>query len=154
MIHRTDIEYIVHEDNATNWFGNIVEIKGGVNYFLKNSNHNGLCMFNNTLYDISKYDCIIKPEYHMLIDKIIHYESINTTYMERYFNIETNDKRLENEGSIRCYVSLQKSKNRLKYLNTYDFTDKNTFWKVITARANGMIYLYMNTLICLKKIFN
>lgn len=34
-------------------------------------------------------------------------------------------------------ISLQKSKDRCKYIDTYDFNKNNTFWKVITARANG-----------------
>ena len=35
MMKRKDIVFIKHEDDATKWFGNNVDIKGGVNYFLK-----------------------------------------------------------------------------------------------------------------------
>ena len=57
--------------------------------------------------------------------------------MGRCFGIETNDKRFKNNGKIKCYVSLKQSKDRCKYIDTYEFNEKNTFWKVITARANG-----------------
>jgi hypothetical protein len=137
MIKRKDIVYIQHEDDATKWFGNKVDIEGGVNYFLKDASYEGLCLFNGVPYNLSKYDCIVKPKYHKLIDIIKNMESINKLYMGRYFGIETNDKRFTDNGKIKCFVSLQKSKDRCKYISTYDFDDKNTFWKVITAEANG-----------------
>lgn len=92
-------------------------------------------MFNNISYDLSKYDCIIKPKYHKIIDIVSNMDSINKIYMGRYFGIETNDKRFKNNGKIKCYVSTLKSKDRFKYIDSYDFDENNTFWKVITARA-------------------
>ena len=35
MLQRTDIIYIKHFDDASKIFGNSVDIKGGVNYFIK-----------------------------------------------------------------------------------------------------------------------
>ena len=55
--------------------------------------------------------------------------------MGRYFGIETNDKRLKVTGKVKCYVSVKKSADRIMYLDKYDFTEENTFWKVITAEA-------------------
>jgi site-specific DNA-methyltransferase (adenine-specific) len=137
MMKRKDIVLIHHEDNAKKWFGNSIIIEGGVNYFMKNNTHNGECKFNGVLYDLSKYDCVIKPKYHKIIDLVKNKESINSLYMGRYFGIETNDKRFIENGSVKCYVSLQKSKDRCKYLENFDVTDKNRFWKVITTEANG-----------------
>lgn len=135
MMNRKDIVFIQHEDDATKWFGNNVEIKGGVNYFLKDASYNGLCLFNGVQYDLSKYDCLIKPKYHKIIDIVMNMESINKLYMGRYFGVETNDKRFKDNGKIKCYVSTLKSKDRCKYIDNYDFNEKNTFWKVITSRA-------------------
>ena len=132
---RKDIVFIKHEDDAKKWFGNNVEIKGGVNYFLKDSLYNGLCLFNDEPYDLSMYDCVIKPKYHNIIAKVTNMESINKLYMGRYFGVETNDKRFKDNGKIKCYVSTLKSKDRCKYIDNYDFNEKNTFWKVITTRA-------------------
>jgi site-specific DNA-methyltransferase (adenine-specific) len=135
MKQRKDIVFIRHEDNATKWFGNNVEIKGGVNYFLKDTSYNGLCLFNDNLYNLSIYDCIIKPKYHKIIDMVLNMESINKLYMGRYFGVETNDKRFKDNGKIKCYVSTLKSKDRCKYIDDYTFNETNTFWKVITPRA-------------------
>lgn len=135
MTKRKDIVFIKHEDDATKWFGNGVDIKGGVNYFLKDSAYNGLCSFNGIPYDLSKYDCVIKPKYHKIIDIVMTMESINKLYMGRCFGVETNDKRFKDNGNIKCYVSTLKSKDRCKFIDSYEFNDKNSFWKVITARA-------------------
>ena len=135
MMKRTDIALIKHEDDATKWFGKDVEIKGGVNYFLKDAEHNGLCLFNGKTYALSKYDCVIKPTYHAIIDTVINMESVNKLYMGRFFGVETNDKRFKDSGKIKCFVSTLKSKDRCKYLDKYEFNETNTFWKVITARA-------------------
>lgn len=137
MMKRKDIVFIQHEENSKKWFGNNVDIEGGVNYFLKDASYDGICLFNREPYDLSKYDCIIKPRYHKIIDIVINTESISKLYMGRCFGIETNDKRFKNNGKIKCYVSLKQSKDRCKYIDTYEFNEKNTFWKVITARANG-----------------
>jgi len=135
MINRKDIVFIQHEDDATKWFGNNVDIKGGVNYFLKDALYDGLCLFNGVQYDLSKYDCVIKPKYHKIIDIVMNMESINKLYMGRYFGVETNDKRFKDNGKIKCYVSTLKSKDRCKYIDNYDFNEKKSFWKVITTRA-------------------
>ena len=59
MLKRTDIVYINHFDDASKIFGNLVEIKGGVNYFLKDSNHNGDCNFNGSITKLNNYDVLI-----------------------------------------------------------------------------------------------
>lgn len=135
MINRTDIKLIKHEENAKLWFGNYIEIKGGVNYFLKNNKYKGNCEFNSVEYNLNKYDCIYNTKYHKFIDKFSNYENITKLYKGRFFKIETNDKKLLDGGNIICYVSHLKSKNRIKYINEYNFNENNTFWKVITTRA-------------------
>jgi len=62
-------------------------------------------------------------------------ESISKLYMGRFFGVETNDKRFKDNGQIKCYVSTIKSKDRCKYIDSYKFNEKNTFWKVITPEA-------------------
>jgi hypothetical protein len=135
MMKRKDIVFIKHEDDGKKWFGNDVDIKGGVNYFLKHTLYNGVCTFNDKPYDLSKYDRIFKPQYHSIIDVVSKMESINTLYKGRCFGVETNDKRYKDSGQIKCYVSVLKSKDRVKYIDNYEFNDENTFWKVITPEA-------------------
>lgn len=134
MMNRKDIKLIVHEDCGKKWFGNHVEIKGGVSYFIKDTNHQGNCIFNGVSYDLSKYDIVTKPQHHAIIDKIVSYDSLSELYISsNYFKIRTNDKKLKDDGEIKCYVSSLKSKNRFKYVDICDF--KPNFWKVITSRA-------------------
>jgi len=52
MLNRKDIIYIKHYDDACKIFGNTVDIKGGVNYFLIDKNYNG------SLIQLNKYDII------------------------------------------------------------------------------------------------
>ncbi len=59
MLNRTDIEFINHFDNAKKIFGNYVEIKGGVNYFLINKNYEGLCNFNGSMIKLNRYDILV-----------------------------------------------------------------------------------------------
>jgi site-specific DNA-methyltransferase (adenine-specific) len=135
MMKRRDIVFIKHEDDAKKWFGKSVEIKGGVNYFLKDSLYDGLCLFDNIPYNLAKYDCIIKPKYHSIIDIVSGLESITKIYCSSgYFKYRTNAI-LANSGKIKCYVSSLKSKDRSKYIDNYNFNENNTFWKVITSRA-------------------
>jgi hypothetical protein len=134
MRNRKDIKFIYQEDDEKKWFGNYVEIKGGVNYFLKDKNYNGKCTFNGELYDLSKYDIIIKPQYHNIIEKIKNNKCLDLIYNSSgYFKVRTNDKRLKDIGKVKCYVSFLKSKNRYKFIDNYD--NSNNFWKVITSRA-------------------
>jgi SAM-dependent methyltransferase len=139
MLNRRDIVSITHEDDASKWFGkeSSVVIKGGVNYFLKDINYYDDCLFNGIPYRLDKYDCLIKPEHHAIIDSIVNLNlpSVNTIYKGRTFGIETNDIRLDIEGYIRCFVSTKKSKTRVMYLEKFKLTDENTYWKVITVEA-------------------
>lgn len=109
MLSRTDIKYIVHFDNASKIFGNTVDIKGGVNYFLKDSKYNGECKFNGRLIRMNKYDVFVDSKYYNLIDKLEKYNNITEIYLGRYFGIENNDKSLadiqKNDNYLLCYVS-------------------------------------------------
>jgi site-specific DNA-methyltransferase (adenine-specific) len=142
MMNREDITTIVHEDDAKRWFGKNVEIKGGVNYFVKDTGYTGGCMFNTVMYKkLSKYDCIVKPEYHRIIDLVIAlcvtHNSLDTIYKSRgFFGYMTNDKRLKEDGETKCYVSYLKSKQRYKFVDDFVFNDENMFWKVITPKAS------------------
>lgn len=138
------IKLIKHYDDACDIFGNSVEIKGGVSYFLYDNNYKGTCIFNGEEVDLSNYDVIITDNsYAKLIKKIESKASefLNSKCMGRgdnVFGIQTNDKRFlsEKEGdAILCHVSLQKG--RTKYILPSDIKnlDKSKTHKVITARA-------------------
>ena len=138
MLERKDIRMIQHEDNAKKWFGNHVQIEGGVNYFLMDNQYRGKCLFNGVEYDLSKYNGVINPRYHQLIDRVKNMTPLSKIYVSSgFFKYRTNDKRLNISGKVKCYVSALKCKTRVRYIDEYPFTENNSFWKVITSRANG-----------------
>ncbi len=138
MLERTDIVYIKHFNDASKIFGNLVEIKGGVNYFLKDTNHNGDCNFNGSITKLNKYDVFVDGKYHNLIDKLVNIESITKHYISQdYYKIQTNDTRLKIEptkDTIKCYVSQQKGFE--KHIEKSEIKKDITKWKVITTRAS------------------
>ena len=135
MLERTDIKLIQHESDCTKWFPR-TDIKGGVNYFLKDSDHDGVCMFNDVPYQLNKYDCLIDPKFHDIIDLVKEKQSVVKIFnTANYFKCRTNDSRLLVNGTTECFVSTLKAKSRIMYLNDYEMKEKDTFWKVITARA-------------------
>jgi hypothetical protein len=137
MLKRTDIVYIEHFNDACKIFGNSVDIKGGVNYFLKDINHNGDCIYNGSITKLNKYDVFVDGKFHSLIDKLVKFESITKYYISQdYYKIQTNDKRLKsekNKDTIKCYVSQQKGFE--KHIEKSEIKKDTTKWKVITARA-------------------
>ena len=139
MLERTDIVYIKHFDDASTIFGNSVEIKGGVNYFLKDTHHNGDCKFNGSITKLNNYDVFVDGKYHPLILKLIKLDSITKYYISQdYYKIQTNDTRLKSEktkDTIKCYVSQQKGFE--KHITKSEINKDITKWKVITARASS-----------------
>jgi hypothetical protein len=136
MLKRKDIVYIKHYDDACEIFGNTIDIKGGVNYFLKDTHHNGDCKFNSSITKLNKYDVFVDGKFHAIIDKLLTFDSIITLYLGRYFGIESNDKRLKSDktnDTIKCYVSQQKGFE--KNIEKNEIKKEYNFWKVITARA-------------------
>ena len=138
MLERTDIVYIKHFEDASKIFGNSVSIEGGVNYFLKDAEYDGYCMYNGSMTKLNKYDVFVDSKFYIIIDKILKFESLQKLYLGRCFGIESNDKRLKNDKTnetIKCYVSQQKGFE--KHIEKKEIIKDFNFWKLITARANG-----------------
>ena len=140
MLERTDIVYIKHFDDASKIFGNLVEIKGGVNYFLKDSNHNGDCNFNGSITKLNNYDVFVDSKYYTLIDKILKFNTIDNLFIgQSYSGVNSNDKRLkdtETNTTLKCYVSQRKGFE--KYIEKNEINKNRDFnkWKVITTRSS------------------
>lgn len=134
MLNRKDIAYITHYDDACKIFGNSVDIKGGVNYFLIDKNYDGLCNYNGSNIQLNKYDVFVDGKFHALIDKLVIFDSITTLYKSQdYHKIQTNDKRLGSENkkdTIKCYVSSQKGFE--KYIDKKEIKTDISKYKVIT----------------------
>lgn len=140
MLKRTDLVYIKHFEDACQIFGNKVEIKGGVNYFLKSYDYEGGCKFNDSFLELNRYDIFVDQVYYTIIDKISSNISLSDIFMgQSYSGINSNDKKLVDDqldrSYVKCYVS--KMKGFEKYIKLSDIPRERDFskWKVITARA-------------------
>ena len=121
MLNQTNIVYMKQFDDASTIFGNSVQIKGGVNYFLKDTIHNGDCLYNGIKTTLNKYDVFVDGKYHNLIDKLVVFDSVSSLYLGRYFKIETNSSLFHDDPTgIICYVS------KLKGLKKFVDIDKIT----------------------------
>ena len=146
MINRTDILFIKHFDDASKIFGNLVEIKGGVNYFLIDKEYDGLCEYNGSKVKFSNYDIILDSKYYNIVNKLLNFDKITNLYLGRYFGIESNDTNLNNNNKlIQCYVSQQKG--FIKYIDKEFIKKEYNFFKVITAEANGKTGCFGNIFI-------
>jgi hypothetical protein len=136
MINRTDILYIKHYDDASKIFGNSVDIKGGVNYFLIDKDYNGLCDYNGSKVKFNKYDILVDSKYCGIINKFLENDKITEIYHgQGHFNVKTNDKRLtDKKDDLKCYVS--KQKGFIKYIDEKNVKKDITTYKVITTRAS------------------
>jgi len=134
MLKRKDIVYITHYDDACKIFGNTVDIKGGVNYFLIDKSYEGLCNYNGSNIQLNKYDIMVDSKYYGIIEKLSTHKNITELYLGRYFGIESNDIRLTDDNKqIKCYVSQQKGFT--KYIDKKEIKREYNFYKVITTEA-------------------
>jgi len=135
MINRTDIIYIKHYDDACKIFGNTVDIKGGVNYFLIHDKYDGLCNYNGSMIKLNNFDIILDSKYYNIVNKLLDNDKLNKLYIGRCFGIESNDKNLtENNKLIKCYVSQQKG--YIKYIDKQFIKKDYNFYKIITPKAS------------------
>jgi hypothetical protein len=81
MINRTDILFIKHFDDASKIFGNLVEIKGGLNYFLIDKEYDGLCEYNGSQVKFSNFDIILDSKYYNIVNKLLHFDKITDIYL-------------------------------------------------------------------------
>ena len=140
MLQRTDIVFIQHYDNACEIFGNVVQINGGVNYFLMDKEYSGTCRFNDSEIELHRFDILVDSKYYRLIEKVMEFTSLDSIYMGRHYRIETKDDRLydaedRKSDSVECYVS--KKNGGMKYIDKEHVKKEYNYWKVITARAYG-----------------
>ena len=141
MLSCNKIRFIqkIAQKQADKDFGNSVEIKGGVNYFLYDNEYNGNCLFNGVSTRLDTFDILIEPEWVPIVNKVISIMSqslMNVCKGSSYWNIKSNDSRLEKEfkdGTLTCYVN--KASGLRKYISKEHVSKDASKWKVITTEA-------------------
>jgi site-specific DNA-methyltransferase (adenine-specific) len=144
MFKRKDIKLIKHYDDASKFFD--IDLKGGVNYFLKDKNYKGFVSINGEMTDLQKYDIFVPVKYHDLISKIEKLKNITSIMKGNIYKINSNDKRLKNEkfeNSIKCYTN--KKSGFIKYILDDEKYEKS--WKVAAAAAHGSFSAFGNMFI-------
>lgn len=126
MINGYNVDKIEHY--SKNPF-NGTDIKGGVSYFvIDNQNTKETFELNGVVYDrkialdFLPYD--LNKNELIVLNKILTYDKIDLSNFrpKGYYNINTNDKRLSDNGDILCHVSEQKGK--IKYILNSDLDKK------------------------------
>jgi site-specific DNA-methyltransferase (adenine-specific) len=151
MLSRTDIPYIKHFDDASKIFGNSVDIKGGVSYFLKDSHYDGPCNYNNVMLNLKDCDILIESKYLPLITKMDTFAKLNSSYRSKgYFEIPLTDKRLHDAfdaaNDVKCYVSQMKGSTKYIKRDTIK-AGKFGHWQIITPSAAHGAYSGFGNLI-------
>ena len=147
MLNDKRFSYIVDFKNENDCFPSI-ELPGGVNYFLWEKNHNGLCKYRNNYeksysrISLNKYDILIRNQKALPILAKIYVEDSNylnqKVSVSKPFGLRSNFKNYEEkyfENSIKYYAN-----NIIGYLEKNKIlVNKNIIekYKVIVSKANG-----------------
>jgi len=146
MLSRKDIVSMTHITDSKTVFGTSVDVEGGINYFLTDSDYSGECNFNGKQTSFSAFDIIVDSKYSSLIKKVSNMESITHLYTGRTFGIESNDKRVCDDSKLlNCYMSKQKGFK--KNIDAKHVNINYKYWKVITTEANGKYKRFGNTFV-------
>jgi site-specific DNA-methyltransferase (adenine-specific) len=137
MLARRDIEFIEHIEDATTVFGPSVSIKGGINYFMKNSAYSGECRLNGTMTDLSTFEILVDSKFNGLISKMkTSNANLGSLYVGNPFGVSSNDIRItsdKTDSTIACFMS--QAKGFRKYIPKEAITKEYAYWKVITTEA-------------------
>lgn len=147
MLKRNDIVFINHiPDSKTIW--PTVDIAGGINYFLIDTEYSGPTAFTDeknkikTTLLLNKFDILVpNTRAYSIINKILDKPKLSDIYLStKYFGINTNSHHFKNKSGInlvKCYVS--KRKGSIKYVDKKHIKNPYNFWKVFVTQGNGKV---------------
>lgn len=164
MFNRTDLRLIEHTDDARLWFPSGDNIKGGVSYFMKDSDYIGPCRVNGVPYEFQTFDILIRP---CFVEAVLLAEFLaqvarpkyNLSHIYRatsFFGIQSNGNTNTganvftnvdpNKPIAQCWVKHKTCPTRKVPINIIIDPSKE-FWKVVTPYsahndgATGFDYL-------------
>jgi hypothetical protein len=140
IISAKNIVYLNHFNNASDIFGNKVDIKGGVSYFLVDVNYNDICTFNGIKTNLSEFDIIVEEKYYKLLNSIIKFSNkanVSSLYNSQgIYNVSSTDVRLkktQETDMIKCYVA--KAKGFVMFIDKKYISNDIDNYKIITTAA-------------------
>lgn len=139
MFKSKNIKYIIQIDDATLVFGNKVEIKGGISYYLFDNDYNDDPIFNNKKTKLDEFDIFVEVEYRNLLKKSLSKEEfLSSICKTKSYWMNFNDKELDKskmDDNIICYVS--QNKGLRKFIKINLLNKDYTGYKVFTPSASG-----------------
>lgn len=136
------IKYINHIDDATSVFGNKVEIKGGISYYLFDNNHCDDPIYNGTKTKLDEFDIFVEIEYRNLLKKSLSSSGFLSEICksQSYYGFPGNESMFSKEykdGYLKVYVS--KNKGGHMFIDPQKINDisKIKGFKVFTPSASG-----------------
>jgi len=145
MFNRNDIRLIrtFNFKNKKNIFGQLVELRGGLQYFIIDKTYKGLVDFDGEICALNEFDIFVDSKYHHLIKRFsLDRNSLSDICESNSIFMNFNNSKLEDEpkdGFLPCYVSQRKG--NVMYINKNDLLNKGRKvvdnWKVFTPFASG-----------------
>lgn len=140
MFNSRNIVSINHTNDASIFFGDKVDVVGGVSYYLFDNNYNDLPTYNGVKTNLGEYDLYVEEQYRSLLGKVISDNNLSNICKSQSFygfpgneSLYTKDKK---NNDIKVYVS--KAKGFEMWVNkTLICEDKLNGYKVFTPSANG-----------------
>jgi superfamily II DNA or RNA helicase len=134
-----NIRYINHIDDATIVFGNRVEIKGGVSYYLFDKYYNGYPILNGVYTKLDEFDIFVEIKYRDLLKKsLLSNNFLSEICRTKSYWMNFNDKELDDKKSdenLLCYVS--QNKGLKKFIKSIFISKDHSGFKVFTPSASG-----------------
>ncbi len=143
MLIESRLKIIIDYEESKKIFPS-VNIAGGVNYFLWDSNYDGLCLYNNVLRQLNEYDIFIRGD--IIVKKILNKVVSNEhQYMDKVvlsrtpFGMSTNFIKFEEEyfkDSVKLYSKLKVEKYVSKEHITKNI-DLVSKYNVLISKVSG-----------------
>jgi superfamily II DNA or RNA helicase len=134
-----NIKYINHIDDATIVFGNKVEIKGGISYYLFDKSYNDYPILNGNKTKLDEFDIFVEIQYRDLLKKSLSSNNfLSDICKTKSYWMNFNDKELDDnklDDNLLCYVS--QNKGLKKFIKSNLISKDYSGFKVFTPSASG-----------------
>lgn len=140
MFNSRNIVSITHTNDASTYFGNSVDVVGGVSYYSIDINYNDLPTYNGVKGNLGDYDIFVEQNNKSLLNKVISDNNLsNICKSQSYYGFPGNEglfSRERKDDYIKVYVAKAKGLEMWVEKSLVS-SDKLNGYKVFTPSANG-----------------